>query len=162
MSQKPAVVKRPVAQIAVRLLVGSNLLSASDDPVYIGLHGPMGREFRLALVRGSYLRRGREDLFRFGRADDSTVNVANPELNDPTEPPIEADAITGVYLRKGQDPIPNVRAVGELDDRLEVAEIEVEIRVQGEPVSLRFSRAGPIWLELVYDLCLELPRVDPT
>jgi hypothetical protein len=159
MSQQPAL-KRPVAQIAVRLLVGSKLLSASDDPVYVGLHGPMGREFRLALDRGPYLRRGHEDVFRFGPSDDSKVNVANPELNDPSQPPIGADAITGVYLRKGQDPIPNVRALGELDDRLEIAEIEVEIRVQGEPTPLRFVRAGPIWLGLVCGLFLEIPRID--
>ena len=51
-----------------------------------------------------------------GHADS---NVCFPELNDPTSPPLDAGAISGVYLRKGLDPIPNVRAVGEMDDRLE-------------------------------------------
>jgi hypothetical protein len=160
MSHEPAA-QRPVAQIAVRLLVGSNRLSASDDPVYLGIEGPFGREFRLALVRGPYLRRGQEDLFRFGSADDPAVNVASPELNDPTEPLLDAGSITGIYVRKGLDPIPNVRALGELDDRLEIAEIEVEVHVQGEPKPMRFARGGPIWLWLVCGLQLGIPRIEP-
>src|SRR5262245_31002672 len=160
MSQEPAA-RRPVTQIAVRLLVGSNRLSASDDPVYFGIEGPFGREFRLALVRGPYLRRGQEDLFRFGSADDPAVNVANPELNDPTEPLLDAGSITGIYVRKGCAPIPNVRGLGELDDRLEIAEIEVEVHVRGEPKPLRFARGGPIWLGLVCGLRLGIPRIEP-
>lgn len=159
MSQEPAV-QHPVAQIAVRLLVGSNRLSASDDPVYLGIGGPQGREFRLALARGQYLRRGQEDVFRFGAAGDPAVNVAHAELNDPTDPAIDAAAITEVYLRKGLDPIPNVRALGELDDRLEIAEVEIELHVQGEPKPRRFARGGPIWLGLVCGLQLSVPRVD--
>ena len=160
MSQEPGL-PRPVAQIAVRLLVGSNRLSASDDPVFLGLEGPLGREFRLALARGAYLRRGQEDLFRFGSADDPAVNVASPELNDPTEPALDAGAITGIYVRKGFDPIPNVRALGELDDRLEIAEVEVELHVRGEPKPLRFARQGPIWLGLVCGLEFRVPRIEP-
>ena len=160
MSQEPAA-RRPVALIAVRLLVGSNRLSASDDPAYLGIEGPLGREFRLALMRGPYLRRGQEDLFRFGSTDDPAINVANPELNDPTEPLLDAGSITGIYVRKGLDPIPNVRALGELDDRLEIAEIEVEVHVRGEPKPLRFAREGPIWLGLVCGLRLGIPRIEP-
>jgi len=160
MSQEPGQ-RRPVAQIAVRLLVGSNRLSASDDPVFLGLAGPLGREFRLALARGHYLRRGQEDLFRFGPADDPAVNVASPELNDPTEPALDADSITGIYVRKGLDPIPNVRALGELDDRLEIAEVEVELHVRGEPKPLRFARQGPIWLGLACGLEFSIPRIEP-
>jgi hypothetical protein len=160
MSQETAV-QRPVAQIAVRLRVGANRLSASDDPLFLVLTGPLGREFRLALARGTFLRRGQEDHFCFGSRDDPAVNVAHPELNDPTEPAIDAGAITGIYVRKGLDPIPNVRALGELDDRLEIAEIEVEIQVRGEPQPLRFARGGPCWLGLVCGLQLGIPRTDP-
>jgi hypothetical protein len=150
----------PVTRIAVRLLVGTNLLSASDDPVFLGIRGPCGREFRLARVRGPILRRGQEDYFVFGAAGEANTNVAFPELNDPTSPPIDAAAIEGVYLRKGLDPIPNVRALGELDDRIEVVEVEVEIFAHGEAKPLRFARSGPIWLGLVCGLHFEIPRTD--
>jgi hypothetical protein len=150
----------PVTQIGVRVLVGSNLLSASDDPLFLGLRGPEGREFRLALARGSFLRRGQEDWFALGAADDPDTNVANAELNDPTCPAIDARTIEGVYLRKGLDPIPNVRALGELDDRLEIVEVGVEIHARGEAKPLRFQRRGPFWLGLVCGLLVEIPRVD--
>ena len=42
----PSTARHPVSQINVRLLVGASLLSASDDPLYLGLRGPGGREFR--------------------------------------------------------------------------------------------------------------------
>ncbi|HZO10058.1 MAG TPA: hypothetical protein VFC77_11795, partial [Myxococcota bacterium] len=71
-----------------------------------------------------------------------------------------AAAITGISVRKGLDPIPNVRALGELDDRLEIAEIAVEIGVRGEPRPLRFARSGPFWLGLVCGLQLGIPRID--
>lgn len=150
----------PVTQIGVRLLVGASLLSASDDPLFLGLRGPGGREFRLALARGPFLRRGREDVFVLGPADDPDTNVANAELNDPTSPSIDAATIEAVYLRKGLDPIPNVRALGELDDRLEIAEVSIEVHAEGRPKPLRFERAGPIWLGLVCGLFVEVPRVD--
>ena len=152
--------RHPVTQIGVRILVGSSLLSASDDPLYLGLRGPAGREFRLAMAHGPFLRRGREDLFLLGAADDPDSNVAHPELNDPTSPAIDASTIEGLYLRKGLDPIPNVRALGELDDRLEIARVAIEVHAEGRPKPLRFERSGPIWLGLVCGLSLEIPRTD--
>jgi hypothetical protein len=152
---------RPVTQISVRVRVGSNLLAASDDPLFLGVRGPYGREFRLALARGPYLRRGQEDTFVLGAADDPDTNVASPDLNDPTSPALDARGIEGVYLRKGLDPIPNVRALGEMDDRLEVVEVGVEIHARGEPKPLRFERHGPLWLGLVCGLQLEIPRTAP-
>jgi len=149
---------RPVTQIAVRVLVGTNLLAASDDPLFLGVRGPQGREFRLALARGPYLRRGKEDAFVLAAADDPDTNVASPDLNDPTSPALDARSIEGVYLRKGLDPIPNVRALGEMDDRLEVVEVGVEIHARGEPKPLRFERRGPLWLGLVCGLQVEIPR----
>jgi len=159
MSEQSAA-RHPVTQISVRIQVGSSLLSASDDPLFLGLRGAGGREFRLALARGAFLRRGREDLFVLGPADDPDTNVANPELNDPTSPSIEAAAIESLYLRKGLDPIPNVRALGEMDDRLEIVEAAIEVYAEGRSKPLRFERAGPIWLGLVCGLCFEVPRVD--
>jgi hypothetical protein len=160
MGQRPTTVRRPVTQIGVRVLVGANLLSASDDPLFLGLRGACGREFRLAFARGPSLRRGQEDQYLLGAADDPDTNVASPELNDPTSPAIDAEAIEGVYLRKGLDPIPNVRALGELDDRLEIAQVAVEIYAQGQPKPLRFEREGPIWLGLACGLQLEIPQID--
>ena len=73
-------------------------------------------------------------------------------------PPLDADGITGAYLRKGLDPIPNVRAVGELDDRLELVEAEVTIHFPGGP--RRYLRRGPLWLGLVTGMQIELARLD--
>ncbi len=154
--------RRPVTQIGVRVLVGSNLLAASDDPLFLGLRGPEGREFRLAFARGPFLRRGQQDYFVLGPADDPDSNIASAELNDPTSPAIEARTIESVYLRKGLSPIPNVRALGELDDRIEILEVEVDIHAQGEAKPLRFERSGPLWLGLACGLQLEVPRVDPS
>jgi hypothetical protein len=93
-----------------------------------------------------------------GAADDPDTNVASPDLNDPTSPAIDARSIEGVYLRKGLDPIPNVRALGEMDDRLELVEVSVEIHAKDEPKPLRFERRGPLWLGLVCGLQIEVPR----
>jgi hypothetical protein len=149
-----------ISSIGVRLRVGDTLMAASDDPLFLGLSGDSGREFRLALARGKSLRRGQMDHFRLGPPDDPATNVDHAELNDPTTPGIDAETITGVYLQKGFEPIPNVRGVGEMDDRLEVLEVEVEIEVQGEPKARRYLREGPIWLGLVSGLRVEVPRVD--
>jgi hypothetical protein len=161
MSQDPEA-RRPVTQIGVRVLVGSHLLSGSDDPLFLGVRGAEGREFRLALARGAFLRRGHEDSFVFGAADDPDSNVASPELNDPTSPALDASTIEGIYLRKGLSPIPNVRALGELDDRIEIAEVAVDVHALGQAKPLRFERSRPLWLELAYGLQFEVPRVDPS
>lgn len=147
-------------RIRVRLKIGESRMAASDDPLYLGLHGPSGREFRLELQSGHARRRGGEDVYVLGQPDDPETNVEHPELNDPTSPPIDATSLTGAYLRKGFDPIPNVRGVGELDDRIEVAEAEVEIESEGAPKALRFRRSGPIWLGLVAGVRFELPRCE--
>ncbi len=155
-----ASIEHPVVRITIRLKVGEHRLSATDDPVFLGFHGRSGRQFRLALARGRSLRRGREDRYVLGAPDDPETNVAHAELNDPTQPPLDAAAIDRCYLRKGFDPIPNVRGVGEMDDRLEVAEIEIEIHGEGMPKAVRFAREGPLWLGLLSGLQFEIPRVD--
>lgn len=152
--------RSPIARIEVRVGVGQSLLAASDDPLFLGLMGPGGREFRLSLAHGRSLRRGAEDLFALAAAGSPECSVEHPELNDPTSPALDADAITGVYLRKGLDPIPNVRAVGEMDDRLEIVQAEVDLYVAGQAKPVRFTRRGPLWLGLVSGLQIELARRD--
>jgi hypothetical protein len=147
-----------VTRIEVRLRIGESLLAASDDPLFLGLTGPCGREFRLELARGRSLRRGAEDVYVLGAPKEASTNVKNAELNDPSCPALDAADIAGVYLRKGTDPIPNVRAVGELDDRLEVVEVAVSIHAEGVP-PLRFARRGPIWLGLAAGFRFELARL---
>jgi len=150
----------PIQRISVRVRVGEHMLAASDDPLFLSLRGPSGREFRLALKHGKTLRRGAEDHFVFGAPDDPETNVAHADINDPTSPPLDAAEITSIFLRKGFEPIPNVRAVGEMDDRLELVEAEVEIQVPGRPKPLRHYRRGSVWLGLVCGLRLEIPLVD--
>ncbi len=149
-----------VQRIEVRIQVGKDRMAATDDPVFLGLLGPEGREFRLAPRRGHALRRGHLDVYVLGGPEDPDTNVEHPDLNDPSVPPLAAEAITGCYLRKGSEPIPNVRALGEMDDRLEVAEIEVSVLVAGGAEALRFARSGPLWLGLVCGHRFEIPRVD--
>ncbi len=151
-------IQKRVLKIRVRLQVGGSLLAASDDPLYLGLRGDEGREFRLLLRDGDSLRRGAEDVFVLAGPDDPETNVAHPELNDPARPPLDAARITSVYLRKGFEPIPNVRGVGEMDDRLELDRAEVEIDAEYEPKAFLFLRQGPIWLGLVSGLHFEIPR----
>jgi len=145
-----------VERIHVRVRLGDNLLAATDDPFFLGLEGPCGREFRLAFAHGRSLRRGAEDLYVLATPDDDDANVAHPELNDPTQPRIRVDGVRGVYVRKGLDPVPNVRAVGEMDDRVQVLEVEVELHVAGDAPPVRFFREGPAWLGLVCGLRLDL------
>jgi hypothetical protein len=149
-----------IQRIVVRLKVGEHMLSATDDPVFLGLRGSSGREFRLALHKGKTLRRGAEDRFVFGSPDDSETNVAHPELNDPTHPALDLDDIESAFIRKGFDPIPNVRAVGEMDDRLEVIEAEIEFFHSDQSKAVRHFRSGPLWLGLVCGLRFEVPQVD--
>lgn len=135
-------------RIAVRVQVGSDRLAATDDPLFLGLEGPGGREFRLARRRGKSLRRGSEDLFVLAGPDEADTNVGAPELNDPNTPPIDLERIMAVYLRKGQEPIPNVRGIAELDDRVQIERVEVELHAHGRK-ALRFACTGPVWLGLV-------------
>jgi hypothetical protein len=157
---EPSVIRHPVVRIEVRVQVGATLMAATDDPVYLGLRGDAGREFRLKQGRGHSLRRGREEHFVLGAPDDPATNVAQPEFNDPTRPVLDAEQITGVYVRKGLEPIPNVRGLGEMDDRLEIESIQVEITVEGWPKARRYTRGGPVWLGLICGTFLEIPRAD--
>ncbi len=152
--------RHPVARIEVEIQVGPNLMSGTDDPLFLGLRGSEGREFRLKLTGGGSLSRGQQGHFVLGAADDPATNVEQPELNDPTRPTLDANAISAVYLRKGLEPIPNVRGIGEMDDRLELETVAVEISVANEPEPRRFARRGPIWLGLACGLLLEIPRID--
>jgi hypothetical protein len=152
--------RNPVTRIAVRLAIGESRMAGTDDPVFLGIRGRCGREFRLGLAKGRVMRRGSEDQFVFAAAGDPAVNVDHPDLNDPTQPALEADAIESFYLRKGMEPIPNVRGLGEMDDRLQVAWVEVEVHAQGLAESLRFARRGPVWLGLLSGQLLEIPRAD--
>jgi hypothetical protein len=149
-----------IQRIVVRLKVGEHMMSASDDPVFLGLRGAGGREFRLALHKGKTLRRGSDDRYVFGSPDDRETNVAHPEFNDPTQPALDLDDIDSAFIRKGFDPIPNVRAIGEMDDRLEVLEGEIDFYLSGQTEPVRHFRAGPLWLGLVAGLRFEVPRVD--
>jgi hypothetical protein len=149
-----------VAEIRVRVRVGTSLMAASDDPFFLGIRGGSGREFRLNFTRGRSLRRGHEDLYVLAGPGSPATNVDHPELNDPTTPEMFIDSITGVYLRKGSEPIPNVRAMGEMDDRLEIIEAQVEIDAVDQSRALYFERSGPIWLGLVSGVVFELQAVD--
>jgi hypothetical protein len=151
----------PIRRLTLRLKIGESLMAGSDDPLFLGLHGADGREFRIRFARGASLRRGAEDVYHLGPADDKQTNVAHPGFNDPTSPPMDAERINGVYLRKGFEPIPNVRGVGEMDDRLEVLEAELAVHVEGRAKPIRYLRKGPIWLGLVAGLRIDLPQADP-
>jgi hypothetical protein len=158
----PASSQIPIDKITVRVKVGPHLMAASDDPFFIRLVGPGGREFRLLLAKGKSLRKGAEDVYVLGPADDADTNIANPELNDPTHPPLDMSQIERVSLHKAMEPIPNVRGVGELDDRLELEEIEVAIYAADSPKPRRYFRHGPLWLGLACGLSVEVAAVEET
>ena len=147
-----------IERIVVRIQVGRDRMSGSDDPLFLRLKGPSGRDFRLHPAKGRGLRRGAEDVYVLAARQDPEVNVSHPEFNDPTQPPIRASGVEGVVLLKAMEPIPNVRGVGELDDRLQLLEVEVELHVSGQAEPTRFTRSGPIWLGLLSGLSLELER----
>jgi len=149
-----------VRRIVVRLQVGHDRMAASDDPLFLVLEGPGGREFRLLPARGSGLRRGNEDRYVLGAPEDPEANVGHPALNDPNAPPMDANAVVGIRLRKGLEPIPNVRGLGEMDDRLQLASADVELHVEGEPRPRRWMLAGPLWLGLICGLSASLVRAD--
>ncbi len=150
----------PILRMILRLTIGESLMAGSDDPLFLGVHGAQGREFRIRFARGPSLRRGGEESFCLGSPNDPETNVANPGFNDPTAPAMDAALIQSVYLRKGFEPVPNVRGMGEMDDRLELLEAELTVHTSGRAKPLRFLRHGPIWLGLVAGLRLDLARID--
>lgn len=135
-------------------------MAGSDDPLFVELQGACGREFRLAKARGKALRRGAEDVYVLAGPDDADTNVGFPELNDPAVPPIALAGVLGVALRKGQEPIPNVRGFGEMDDRLQVLAIEVRLFPDDGGPARRFVREGPFWLGLVAGQRISIPPAD--
>jgi hypothetical protein len=151
---------RPILRMILRLTIGESVMAGSDDPLFLGLHGAQGREFRVRFARGPSLRRGGEESFCLGSPNDPETNIANPGFNDPTAPALDGALIQSVYLRKGFEPVPNVRGMGEMDDRLELIEAELSIHTSGRANPLRFHRRGPLWLGLVAGLRLDLARVD--
>ncbi len=156
-----AAVRSLIRRIVVRITVGTDRMAASDDPLFLELQGPGGREFRLAPASGKALRRGAQDEFVLAGAADPDTNVAHAELNDPSTPPLDVSEITGVCLRKGMEPIPNVRGFGEMDDRLQVVAASVEFHVGDETGPRRFVREGPVWLGLVCGQRLSLLPAEP-
>jgi hypothetical protein len=150
---------QPIRRIVVRVAVGNDRMGGTDDPVYLRLSGPAGREFRLKLARGRSFQRGKVSSLVLGGSEDSETNIAHPELNDPSRPALAIGEVERVLLVKGMEPIPNVRGVGELDDRLLIdsAEVSIEPDDGGEPRS--FRRDGPFWLGMVSGMSLELARV---
>jgi hypothetical protein len=151
---------QPIRRMTLRIQIGESLMAGSDDPLFLGVYGPQGREFRIRFARGPSLRRGGEESFCLGSPDDPETNVANPAFNDPTAPAMDGALIQSVSLRKGFEPVPNVRGMGEMDDRLEVLEAELSIHTTGRVKPLRFLRRGPLWLGLLSGLRLDLARVD--
>jgi hypothetical protein len=155
-----AAIRHPVERIEVRIQVGDDRMAATDDPVFLGLRGAAGREFRLQPARGPGFRRGAETSFVLASAAAPDTNVAHAELNDPTAPALCADAIESCYLRKGSDPVPNVRGLGEMDDRVQIQRVEIELQASGLTRPRRFARQGPIWLGLLSGAVLEVPATD--
>ena len=149
--------RNPVVRIEVKLQIGEHLMAASDDPIFLGLRGTHGREFRLRLKTGKMLRKGKQDHYILGSPDDDQTNLAQAELNDPTVPAIDVETITSAYIRKGFEPIPNVRAIGEMDDRLLIEVAEVDVIAEGQTVC--FARSGPIWIGLASGLLFEIPKI---
>jgi hypothetical protein len=148
-----------VRRITIEVQVGHDKMAATDDPMFLGLRGQQGREFRLQPNHGKPWRKGSKTSWVLGGADDPETNVARPELNDPARPAIHADAIDGAYLRKGLDPIPNVRGHGEMDDRIQIESIEVTLHTEAGG-TVRFARGEEFWLGLVCGLFMDLARLD--
>jgi hypothetical protein len=155
-----ALARHPLRRIVITVQVGHDRLAGTDDPIFVGLRGPQGREFRLEPARGKGWRRGSEERFVLAGADDPETNVARPELNDPASPAIDAAGVTGVYLRKGLEPIPNVRGLGEMDDRIQLESVSVELHAGGRNAALRFVRSEPVWLGLVCGMQVDIPPAD--
>lgn len=147
-------------KIVVRVTVGNDRMAATDDPVFLRLEGPTGREFRLAPARGRTFRRGSEEVFVLGSASDPETNVAHPEINDPNTSPIYARWIQRAVLYKGMEPIPNVRGLGEMDDRVQIERVTLELERAGDAHPICYERRGPFWLGLVCGLAVDLDPVD--
>ncbi len=152
--------RTPLARIVVRVKTGSDRMAATDDPVFLGIRGASGREYRLALRRGRGLRRGGEDEFVLAGPDDPATNVAHPELNDPKLPTVHMGDVVGVYFRKATDPIPNVRGIAELDDRLQIDELEIALHPAGSGPPLRFVRKEAFWLGLSCGMIVDVPPAE--
>jgi hypothetical protein len=157
-----AAARQTLRRIVITVQVGHDRLAGTDDPIFLGLRGPHGREFRLEPSRGKGWRRGTEERFVLAGESDPETNVARPELNDPATPAIDAAGVTGVYLRKGLEPIPNVRGLGEMDDRIQLESVSVELHADGRPAPLRFARREPVWLGLVCGMKVDVPPADAT
>lgn len=146
----------PIRKIVVQITVGSHRMSATDDPLFLHLHGPSGREFRLLLAQGRSLRKGTTDEYILGPPEDEETNVEHAELNDPTAPAIDSRGVKRVSIRKGLDPIPNVRGIAELDDRVEIQKARVEIHTADGGPPIDYERHGPFWLGLSCGLSVAL------
>ena len=154
-----AIADGAVAKIVVRIEIGDSRMAATDDPMFLRFEGPSGREFRLAPSRGKGFRRGASETYVLAAADDPETNVAHAELNDPAASPLPAASLARVLLRKSMEPIPNVRGLGEMDDRVQIETISVEIETAGSSEKIRWERKGPCWLGLVCGLVVDLERV---
>ena len=132
-------------------------MAATDDPLFLRLSGPSGREFRLMLAKSRTLRRGEENVFVLGGSE---ANIEHADLNDPGAPQIHGSGIERVEIFKSMAPIPNVRGVAELDDRVQLDRAEVELHSPDFSSPRRFERQGPFWLGLVCGFCIELATVD--
>jgi hypothetical protein len=143
----------PIETVVVRVQVGSDRKAGTDDPVFLRLAGPAGRDFRLSLAKGRTLQRGDLNVFVLGGPD---ANVEHAELNDPTSPVLDGSGIERVEIFKALSPIPNVRGLAELDDRAQIDRVEVEVYAAGNSEPRRFAREGPIWLGLICGFQIEL------
>jgi hypothetical protein len=93
-------------------------------------------------------------------SDDPDTNVDHPEMNDPSAPPIDVRGVLFVALRKGMEPIPNVRGFGEMDDRLQLLSVQVSLHINGETKPRLFVREGPLWLGLVSGQRVSIPPAE--
>jgi len=149
--------RAPIRRIVVHVQVGTDRMAATDDPLFLELVGPHGREFRLQPARGGAFRRGSRDVFVLGGKDDPDTNVRNPELNDPRTPAIDASLVQCACVRKGTEPIPNVRGFGEMDDRVQLMDVRVELHLEGDAEPRVYQRQGPFWLGIVCGQRVYLP-----